>query len=325
MDIGVGLYCLQATASTPRHPATAYRELLDEARLLESLGFESMWLSEHHFFYDGYCPALLPAAQAALSVTQTLRVGTGMLLLPLQEPQRLARMAADIAAGSDGRLDLGVGLGYRDVEFDGKGVARKQRLGRQRAGLEALEQTAVPAGTTLWVGSATPKAVARAGAAGRPIMLSGANPLSLVTELAQAHREGWEQAGRPGGVKPKVVALRNFWLTDDEAERQAVLDWQRASYVLYAGLGWSVAAQSSTEAMDFTTDLDAALKQAVDTSVVGSAQTLIDALTEVSEAGVDGVVLRCIIEGAPKERVDHMLTRFAHEVLPAVRDLEVAV
>ncbi len=324
MDIGVGLYCLQATASTPRHAAAAYRELLDEARLLEQLGYESMWLSEHHFFYDGYCPALIPAAQAALSVTSRLRVGTGMLLLPLQDPDRLAQMAADVAQSSGGRLDLGVGLGYRDVEFDGKGMARKQRLPRQRAGLAALEETAVPAGAALWVGSATPKAVARAGAAGRPIMLSGANPLSLVTELAAAHRQGWEDAGRPGGVKPKVVALRNFWLTDDEAERQAVLDWQRASYVLYAGLGWSVAAQASTEAMNFTTDLDNALQQAVDTSVVGSAETMIDALTQVSEAGVDGVVLRCIIEGAPKETVDHMLTRFAHEVLPAVRDLEVA-
>ncbi|AQA02607.1 hypothetical protein BVC93_09365 [Mycobacterium sp. MS1601] len=318
MKFGAGLYCLQSTASTPRHATVPYRELLADARLLDELGYEGMWLSEHHFFYDGYCPALLPVAAAALAVTSRLRVGTGMMLLPLQDAQRVARLSADIAARSGGRLDVGVGLGYRDIEFDGKGMARKDRVARHRAGVAALQEIAVPAGATLWNGSATPAGIARAGARGHGVLFSGANPISLVRELATAHRTGWEEAGRPGGQRPRVAALRNFWLTDSSSERDAVLDWQRASYVLYAGLGWSVAQRESTEAMDFRADADAAVAQAVATSTVGPAGAIIEALHEVSEAGVDDVVLRVLIEGAPQEAVQRMLRRMAEEVIPVM-------
>lgn len=324
MKFGVGLYCLQATASTPRHPTTPYRELLEDARLLEDLGYEGMWLSEHHFFYDGYCPALLPVAAGLLAATTRLRVGTGMMLLPLQDPGRVARLSADIARRSGGRLDVGVGLGYRDVEFDGKGVRRQDRVPAHRDGLAELQRLAVPAGATIWNGSATPKGVARAGARGQGVLLSGANPLSLVAELAAAHREGWERAGRPGGVRPRVSALRNVWLTDDRHEAEAVLDWQRASYVLYAGLGWSVAQQESTEAMDFRADLDKAVGQAVATSIVGPAALVADGLHEVHAAGVDDVVFRVIIEGAPAPAVRRMLGRLADEVLPQLENVEAA-
>lgn len=324
MKFGVGLYCLQATASTPRHPSTPYRELLEDARLLEDWGYDGMWLSEHHFFYDGYCPALLPVAAGLLAATTRLRVGTGMMLLPLQDAGRAARLSADVARRSGGRLDVGVGLGYRDVEFDGKGVRRQDRVAAHRDGLAELQRVAVPAGATIWNGSATPKGVARAGARGQGILLSGANPLSLVAELAAAHREGWEQAGRPGGVRPRVSALRNVWLTDSPAEAAAVLDWQRASYVLYAGLGWSVAQQESTEAMDFRADLDKAVAQAVATSIVGPAALVADGLREVHAAGVDDVVFRVIIEGAPASAVRRMLGRMADEVLPQLEHVEAA-
>lgn len=318
MRFGVGLYCLQSTASTPRHASVPYREVLEDAQLIEDLGYEGLWLSEHHFFYDGYCPALLPVASAVLARTTRLRVGTGMMLLPLQDGERVARMSADVARRSGGRLDVGVGLGYRDVEFDGKGLARTDRVARHRAGVEALQRVAEPAGAVIWNGSAAPRGVARAGARGQGILLSGANPLPLVRELAAAHRQGWEDAGRPGGTRPRVAALRNVWLTDDPHERDAFLGWQRASYVLYAGLGWSVAKRESAQEMDFRKDVEGSVAQAVATSIVGPAGALIDGLTEVAEAGVDDVVLRVIVEGAPQPAVHRMLTRLAEEVLPTM-------
>ena len=83
MRFGVGLFSLQSTAMQPAHWAGAYREMREYATLMEELGYDELWLSEHHFYYDGYCPALLPAAASVLSVTERLRVGTGMLLLPM--------------------------------------------------------------------------------------------------------------------------------------------------------------------------------------------------------------------------------------------------
>ncbi len=321
MRFGVGLWCLQSTAVSPRHHVEAYRQLRTDARVVEQLGFGDLWLSEHHFFYDGYCPSLLPAAASVLAVTERLRVATGMLLLPLQDPRRVAAAARSLAQRSAGRLDLGVALGYRDVEFDGKGVPRKQRAGRFAAGLDLLEATA---GAPLWVGGATPAVIGRAGARGHGVLLSGANPVALVRDLASAHRRGWEQGGRPGGRRPPVAALRNIWVTGDAAERAAVLAWVRASYVVYAGLGWSVPAQGEHAAMDFRRDMDRALDEAVATTIIGPAPQVVDELAALADAGVDHVVCRVLLEGAPQAAVHAVLRRLAEQVIPALATVEAA-
>src|SRR3954451_10798743 len=160
----------------PMHWARAYRELRDYAMLMEELGYDELWLSEHHFFYDGYCPALIPAAASVLSVTNRLRVGTGMLLLPMQDPNRLAAITHDLNTRSGGRLDLGVGMGYRDIEFDGHGVSRKQRLPRMVAGLEVLEEAEAAGGAPVWMGAQLVEPVKRAGQRGHPLLFSAALP-----------------------------------------------------------------------------------------------------------------------------------------------------
>lgn len=319
MRFGAGLYCLQATATAPRHPAVAYRELLEDAQLLDELGYDALWLSEHHFFYDGYCPSLMPAAAAVLGATERLKVATGMLLAPLQPAGRIAAAAADLQARHPGRFELGVGLAYRDVEFDGLGVPRTERVSRRTDVLRAVADAApeVP----IWLGSALPEAVTKAGAHGHSVLFSGANPMSLVTTLARAHRDGWESSDQQG-TRPRVAALRNVWVTTDPAERAAVLDWYKASYVLYAGLGWSVAAQGQTDAMDFRRDLDKALADAVSTAIIGSAEQVTEELAAVAAAGVDDVVFRVVIEGAPQAAVQDVLRQLATDVIPHLRGVE---
>ncbi len=122
MRFGVGLWCLQSTWSTPRGHVRAYREFLEDARLADELGYHSLWLSEHHFYYDGYCPALLTAAAAGLAVTQRLRLATGMLLAPYQRPDRVAAAAREIGRRFGGRLDVGRrdGLPRRRVRRQGR-------------------------------------------------------------------------------------------------------------------------------------------------------------------------------------------------------------
>src|SRR5437870_10400404 len=119
LRFGVGLFSLQNTAMLPIHWAQQYRDLRDYAMLMEELGYDELWLSEHHFFYDGYCPALLPAAASVLSVTERLRVGTGMLL-PMYDPQRLASIATDLIVRSAGRRHHGVGMVYRGIDVYGR-------------------------------------------------------------------------------------------------------------------------------------------------------------------------------------------------------------
>src|SRR5438445_11928270 len=80
--LGLGVFGMQSVPQRPDHQVKLYRDLLEDAELAEALGFEGIWLSEHHFWFDGYCPADIAAAGAILGRTKRLGVGTGVMLLP---------------------------------------------------------------------------------------------------------------------------------------------------------------------------------------------------------------------------------------------------
>src|SRR5881392_3682492 len=127
LRLGLGVFGMQAVPQRPDHHVKLYQDLLEDAELAESLGFDSIWLSEHHFWFDGYCPADLVAAGAVLGRTSKLGVGTAVMLLPMHSVEKVAGDAATLSRLGDGRLSLGVALGYREPEFDGFGLRRKDR------------------------------------------------------------------------------------------------------------------------------------------------------------------------------------------------------
>src|SRR5256885_15384121 len=102
-----------------------------------------------------------------------------MLIAPMQEPHRPAVVAHARTSRSGGRLDLGIGMGYRDVEFDGHGISRKQRLPRMLRALEVLEEEQRAGGATLWMGAQLVDPVKRAGQRGHPILFSAALPVEI--------------------------------------------------------------------------------------------------------------------------------------------------
>ena len=130
MEFGVGLWGMQATRMAPRHHANLYQEMIDDCRYAEELGFHSFWLTEHHFWYDGYCPSLLVGLGALAAVTRRIKIASGLVLLPMHDPLRVAEQAAVVDQLSGGRLILGFGNGYRDAEFDSLGLRRTERGAR---------------------------------------------------------------------------------------------------------------------------------------------------------------------------------------------------
>ncbi len=117
-----------------------YRKHLDLCVAAEELGYDTVWLTEHHFVPDGYSPSLLPIAGAIAARTRRIRIGTFVLLLPLHNPLRVAEDAATVDIISNGRLDLGLGQGYRVPEFAGFGVPRKERGARLEEGTEIIRR-----------------------------------------------------------------------------------------------------------------------------------------------------------------------------------------
>lgn len=122
MRVGFGSLTCQRGPGDTRSDGERYREALVLAAEAERLGFDSVWLSEHHFFADGYTPSLLVQAAAIAARTNRIAIGTGVLLAPMHNPVRLAEDAATAQLLADGRLVLGIGQGWKRDEFDGLGV-----------------------------------------------------------------------------------------------------------------------------------------------------------------------------------------------------------
>ncbi len=117
-----------------------YAECLEEIEEGERLGYTDVWLSEHHFFDDGYLPSPLVVAAAIAARTTRMRIGTNVLLLPMHHPLRVAEDAAVVSLISDGRFTLGVGQGYVQHEFETLGFNRKHRPSLFEEGIEVIQQ-----------------------------------------------------------------------------------------------------------------------------------------------------------------------------------------
>jgi alkanesulfonate monooxygenase SsuD/methylene tetrahydromethanopterin reductase-like flavin-dependent oxidoreductase (luciferase family) len=117
-----------------------YQAILDQIVRAEELGYDNVWLTEHHFTDDGYNPSLLPTAAAVAMRTSRIRIGTFVLLLPFQHPVRVAEDATCVDIFSNGRFDLGVGQGYSYKEFNALCMRRAERSARLAEGIALIRR-----------------------------------------------------------------------------------------------------------------------------------------------------------------------------------------
>ena len=120
--------------------ADLYRRHVDLAVEAEDMGYDTIWLTEHHFVEDGDSPSMVPLAAAIAARTRKIRIGTFVLLMPLYHPLHVAEDAATLDALSDGRFDLGLGQGYVPREFTGFNIVREERSRRLREGVEIVRR-----------------------------------------------------------------------------------------------------------------------------------------------------------------------------------------
>ncbi len=138
--VGVGLFTAQLPAGSTRTFAQEYRDTVAMVRLAEDLGFDGAWVSEHHGASDGYLPSLLVMLAALAEATTRIRLGTGVILTPLHDPVRLAEDAAVVDQLSQGRLVLGLGLGWREEEFRMLRIPQREALARLVETVEVLRR-----------------------------------------------------------------------------------------------------------------------------------------------------------------------------------------
>jgi alkanesulfonate monooxygenase SsuD/methylene tetrahydromethanopterin reductase-like flavin-dependent oxidoreductase (luciferase family) len=175
-----------------------YRENLDQITWSEELGFESVWLSEHHVTDEGYLPSVFPMLAAIAERTKTMRIGSAILLGPFQHPIRFAEDVAVLDQLSVGRLEVGLGLGYREAEFEALGVPISERARRTEQLVEVARRVWADGTVTppplqqpeppFWIGGST-EAAARRAARLRCHFMPDAY---VATEVLDLYRELWD-------------------------------------------------------------------------------------------------------------------------------------
>lgn len=104
----------------------AYDEMLDQVEYAEYLGFDTVWLAEHHGSSYGSMPSPQVMAAAIAERTRYMRIGLAVSILPFDNPVRIAEDYAMVDVISGGRLDFGVGRGYQPREFSMLGMENVQ-------------------------------------------------------------------------------------------------------------------------------------------------------------------------------------------------------
>lgn len=117
-----------------------YQEILEQVQWLDRIGADLVWFTEHHFVDDGYLPSWIPVAGAMAAVTEHVRFGTDICLMPFNHPIRLAEDLAVLDNLSGGRIELGLGMGYARHEFRGFGLPVSRRVSLMNEGIEVLQR-----------------------------------------------------------------------------------------------------------------------------------------------------------------------------------------
>lgn len=233
-------------------PAARYRLAREQIVHAERLGFDTAWIAQHHFNRDeGGQPSPFVFLANVAAVTSRIRLGTGIVTLPLDEPVRVAEDAAVLDALSGGRLELGLGSGGTAssfAAFDLDSAERGAIFGRKVETLRrALRGEALGGGNRLyppagdldgrvWQATFSAPGGARAGEAGDGLLLSRTQPrpegqpdlplADLQLPIVEAYH-----AALPAGAAPRILASRSVFVADrrDDARRLAEAGLRRVA------------------------------------------------------------------------------------------------
>jgi probable F420-dependent oxidoreductase len=321
---------------SPLQSGNNFEATIQDCERAEALGFDSVWIGEHHNHPLLY-PTPLIGLAAIASRTRRLRLGTGVLLLPLYHPLAVAEEGAMVDMISGGRLILGVGAGYAPEEFSAFGISIKERGRRLEEGATLLrriwteehvshegryyrvidvtlgprpvQQPRPPIWFAGWVEPAIRRA-ARLGDA----WLGG--PSARLDELATCVRifqEAWQEAARTT-PSPDIALMRYVCVADSLEQAYATVGEATLRIFETTYFRWPHPVVKRPPGTLTVQEL------AKDRFILGSPAQCIEQIARFrQELGLTHLICRLSFPGVPREASSVSVERFARDVMPALR------
>ena len=189
-----------------------FREFVERNIEAEALGYHSTFLVEHHFTGFGQVSATLNLLTWIGALTSTLRLGTAVTVLPWHNPVLLAEQIATLDLLSEGRVDAGIGKGYRLKEFEGFAMPVEEADARFEECLEVMlkawtsdspwshrgkywqyDNVVVEPPSTqkphpqLWMGAGSPRSVKQVAQLGFNMLLGQYDSFDMIVDLSLIH------------------------------------------------------------------------------------------------------------------------------------------
>ncbi len=309
--------------------AEVYAATIDQAVMADELGFDHVWFTEHHFLADGYLPAFQPLAGAIAARTTNIRISTDIALLPLYHPIRLAEEMAILDNISNGRMELGIGMGYVPAEFKAFGVPLKNRVSMTEEGIDILRlawadgpfsyegkryrlddidvhpKPVQPGGPPLWIAAMSTAGANRAARFNTHLLPQGKR-----SEVLDPYRAALDADGRDAAAM-RYGIIRSVYVTDDKERDWPML--RAAERFRMSVYDTFMAETPDTYAWG---DPDA-IPQGV---IVGSVDECVDTLGAfVEDFGITDIASSGLPPGVDPGYMATNLERLATEVLPQLR------
>lgn len=315
-----------------------FRESLEEVILAEEVGFDSVWLSEHHGVEDHYWGMPLLALAGYAARTSKIVVASNVIVLPFYHPIRVAEDAAFLDSMSGGRFILGLGMGYREDEFQMFGVEIKSRGARYEEGmrivLQALDtgrvdyhgrfhdvtgfilQPRPPQRIPIWAGGWGTENLRRAALYSDVWLPGPVGDLPKVLECRQIFEEHRRAAGLPMPTEWPLTRELVIAETDDKAreaaERYMLLNYKDE----YAG-SWNHPLFKNRGTGAVSVD-----SVGINRFIVGSPESVVRQVQAYVDAfGVNHMIFRVFAPGTPHDFVMREIELLGKEVLPAFRSV----
>lgn len=302
-----------------------YAFTLEQCEEAERLGAASIWATEHHLFDDGYIPQPLTFLAAVAARTTRVRLGTAILIPALHHPVEMAEQAAVVDILSGGRLDLGLGAGYRIPEYELFGADHAQRGRTTFARVTELRELWAGGEVTppplqqpvpIWVGAGTETTARRTGRL-------GAGLLRIDPALAAAYREGLA-AGGHDPASGRIAGPANVFLSDDPERDRAVVakhvGYQWSSYARYGAEGTGRPAPPPIDPHEW---LDRGIREGLTSAgfLFGTPEEVAAELKAfVGDTPVESVFVWGSVAGMPEELVAENVRLACTRLAPLLRD-----